>query len=614
MVELPSGQVLLGNEGISAGISNASNTSPITITTGSTDGLSDGETVTISGVAGNTGANGTWTISDVTGTTFQLTGSSGNGSYTGNGSWQSGTSQLIYTPAGSPQNTWRPVITNITNNGSGNFTLTGTQLNGIDEGADYGDDLDSASNYPILQLTTTGGQTLYARTYNWNNTGVATGATLETVQFTLPAGLSLSQVATFSVVANGIASDPALNLNNTDENITIQVDPTDSTMIQALVTNTNTVVATYPNNSPNPIVIVGDPNNNTLTINEANGVINTPISFTGSGSTGAPGDQVVVVGTSGNDSLDLTPTGPSTANFTFDGAPADSFTDINQFSFDAADGNDTMTVDSSASLLDLSGGIFFDGGTGQNSLQLVQTGGAAATSDTYAPTTNPGQGSDIIIGGGITQTVYFQNLAPVYDNVPGPLTVMGTNANDIINYSEGASTAEGLVTVDNFEPLDFTNKTLLKIEPLAGNDTITINDPNTPTGLTGIAVDGGVGSDTLVVNAQVRAITRRRRHGRGRQHSRTSPRQLFKACRDPDRQFDRRACKHSDRDHRRRGIDFYQLTRRVVQFQRCDSADLARQRRRLHGSDQLGRRYDFRGHDRYQRHRPDRGVPGLRVT
>ena len=208
MVELPSGQVLLGNEGISAGISNASNTSPITITTGSTDGLLNGDTVTVGNATGNTAANGTWTISNVTATTFQLDGSSGNGAYTGNGFWQSGTRLQIYTPVGSPQNSWRPVITNIVDNGNGTFTLTGTQLNGISEGANYGDDLESASNYPIVQLTDSGGNISYATTTNWSSTGVATGSTPETTQFTLPSGTHLSDFTSLKVIANGIPSLP----------------------------------------------------------------------------------------------------------------------------------------------------------------------------------------------------------------------------------------------------------------------------------------------------------------------------------------------------------------------------------------------------------------------
>ena len=70
-------------------ITGASNTSPIVITTtASTTGLVSGQMVEIKGVLGNTGANGFWSISNVTATGFSLTGSSGTGNYTANsGTW-----------------------------------------------------------------------------------------------------------------------------------------------------------------------------------------------------------------------------------------------------------------------------------------------------------------------------------------------------------------------------------------------------------------------------------------------------------------------------------------------------------------------------------------------
>src|SRR5262249_21269185 len=155
------------------------------------------------------------------------------------------------------------------------------------------------------------------------------------------------------VTANGIPSLPTstLTLGATDENVTVQVDPADSTKVQVLVTGTSTVVATYDNNSPNPIVIVGDANNNEATINEAYGVVNTPVGFGGGGSPGLPGDRMILNGTSGDDGLKLSPGSPTSAGITFDGSRVYSFSDIRQFSFNGGAGNDTMTVDSSTSLL-----------------------------------------------------------------------------------------------------------------------------------------------------------------------------------------------------------------------------------------------------------------------
>ena len=69
-------------------ITGASNTGPIVITTASTAGLTTGMSVAVSGVGGNTDANGTWTVTVTSPTTFSLNGSTGNGAYTTGGTWQ----------------------------------------------------------------------------------------------------------------------------------------------------------------------------------------------------------------------------------------------------------------------------------------------------------------------------------------------------------------------------------------------------------------------------------------------------------------------------------------------------------------------------------------------
>ncbi|HUL92083.1 MAG TPA: ubiquitin-activating E1 FCCH domain-containing protein [Burkholderiales bacterium] len=62
-------------------ISAASNASPIVITTNSAHNLFDGDEILVSGVQGNTAANGKRTVTVVDATHFQLNGSSGSGSY-----------------------------------------------------------------------------------------------------------------------------------------------------------------------------------------------------------------------------------------------------------------------------------------------------------------------------------------------------------------------------------------------------------------------------------------------------------------------------------------------------------------------------------------------------
>jgi hypothetical protein len=66
-------------------VTGATNATPIVITVGSTAGLANNDYVTVSGVLGNTAANGTRQIAGLTGTTFQLVGSVGSGAYTSGG-------------------------------------------------------------------------------------------------------------------------------------------------------------------------------------------------------------------------------------------------------------------------------------------------------------------------------------------------------------------------------------------------------------------------------------------------------------------------------------------------------------------------------------------------
>jgi hypothetical protein len=122
--------------------------------------------------------------------------------------WTTSQNQLyVYTPDGDPDPSWKPTISDITDNMDGTFLLTGTQLNGINEGAGYGDDAEMSSNYPLVRLQDLDGNVSYARTFSWSNTGVMTGETSVSTYFTLPNDIGPG-VYSLSVVANGIASDP----------------------------------------------------------------------------------------------------------------------------------------------------------------------------------------------------------------------------------------------------------------------------------------------------------------------------------------------------------------------------------------------------------------------
>lgn len=120
---------------------------------------------------------------------------------------QNSTSLYIYTPDGTPLAAGQPVINSITENADGSYQLTGTGLNGISEGAAYGDDEQMSGNYPLVRLTNSStGNVYYARTYNWNSTSVQTGSRVVTTEFTLPQNLP---AGTYSLVVSAVGNASA---------------------------------------------------------------------------------------------------------------------------------------------------------------------------------------------------------------------------------------------------------------------------------------------------------------------------------------------------------------------------------------------------------------------
>ncbi|MEO8590416.1 MAG: kelch repeat-containing protein [Flavobacteriales bacterium] len=119
---------------------------------------------------------------------------------------QGSTQYYVYQPAGSPVVAAKPAIASYDQVSCGTYRIKGTQFNGVSEGAYYGDDWQMSTNYPLVRLTS-GSNVYYARTFNWNSTGVARGNLADSCSFTLPAGIPNGTYA-MVVVANGIASDP----------------------------------------------------------------------------------------------------------------------------------------------------------------------------------------------------------------------------------------------------------------------------------------------------------------------------------------------------------------------------------------------------------------------
>jgi len=125
--------------------------------------------------------------------------------------YNDGSNQMeVYTAGGTPNRAWEPAISSLSSTvlaRGGTYSLSGTQLAGLDQGAAYGDDVQDNTNFPLVRITNSAtGVVTYARTSNWTSVSVAPGARSAT-QFTLPPGTPTGR-STLVVVANGIASPP----------------------------------------------------------------------------------------------------------------------------------------------------------------------------------------------------------------------------------------------------------------------------------------------------------------------------------------------------------------------------------------------------------------------
>ena len=144
--------------------------------------------------------------------------------------------------------------------------------------------------------------------------------------------------------------------------------------------------------------------------------------------------------------------------------------------------------------------ILFDGGTGRDQLTVQGNPPPAntITSAIYTPGPAVHQGRLFYDGAASDMTIDFLNLEPVVDLVVAAnLVVNGTNVPNSILYQQGNSVARGIVRVDEFETIEFENKTLLTINGLGGEDNFVLDNANVPTGLTRIIADGGAGNDII---------------------------------------------------------------------------------------------------------------------
>lgn len=114
----------------------------------------------------------------------------------------------VYKSTGTYQSSWAPTISNSpsTVTRGQTYKIAGTQFNGLNQGAAFGDEFDSHTNYPLVRITNnSSGHVFYCRTHNHSSMGVATGSKTVTTKFDVPSGMETG-AGMLEVVANGIPS------------------------------------------------------------------------------------------------------------------------------------------------------------------------------------------------------------------------------------------------------------------------------------------------------------------------------------------------------------------------------------------------------------------------
>jgi hypothetical protein len=114
----------------------------------------------------------------------------------------------IFTPQGTYRSSWQPTIdsapASVTRGKS--YVIKGTHFNGFSQGAAYGDDFQSATNFPLVRLVNNStGHVFYCRTKNHSTMGVQTGSAIVSTHFTVPED-SETGASSLYVVTNGIPS------------------------------------------------------------------------------------------------------------------------------------------------------------------------------------------------------------------------------------------------------------------------------------------------------------------------------------------------------------------------------------------------------------------------
>jgi len=114
----------------------------------------------------------------------------------------------LYLPKGSPKKSWAPHISSYphTVTRGDAYVIKGTQLNGLSQGAMYGNNAQMATNYPLVRIQNTATKhQFYCRTTSFSSMAVATGSKVVSFTFEVPSSMETGP-STMVVVTNGIKS------------------------------------------------------------------------------------------------------------------------------------------------------------------------------------------------------------------------------------------------------------------------------------------------------------------------------------------------------------------------------------------------------------------------
>jgi hypothetical protein len=114
----------------------------------------------------------------------------------------------VYNAPGTYEATWAPTIATFpasVTRGS-TYPISGTQFNGLSQANAFGDEYQTATNYPLVRITNQAtGHVFYAKTHDHSSMGVATGSKIVSTSFDVPANMETG-ASSLVVVANGIPS------------------------------------------------------------------------------------------------------------------------------------------------------------------------------------------------------------------------------------------------------------------------------------------------------------------------------------------------------------------------------------------------------------------------